>query len=300
MDNKINLALVGFGRFGKKYYKTLKKENLNKSLKIIRKNKLNQKKLNKILKEQIKKNKFKKAIVVTPTNTHYRISKEFIKNRIPIILEKPAGFNVLEVKKMIKLSKKFKSSVIVNHSDLYNEKFNFILNKINLIGKINLIEANFGKFDKTYKDKNYLPFHDWLPHPLAILFTISKNLYNPAVEYNKIIKKNGSFFQDIIITLKASNIKLIRVRYSNIKKQKIRKIKIYGSNGSICYDGYNHNKNNIYTKKKFFIPKSKKTPMQNVLNFLDYISKNKIYYSDLNLSLKVQKIIEKLNKKIKI
>ena len=48
------------------------------------------------------------------------------------------------------------------------------------------------------------------------------------------------------------------------------------------------------------IPKSKKTPMQNVLNFLDYISKNKIYYSDLNLSLKVQKIIEKLNKKIKI
>ena len=41
--------------------------------------------------------------------------------------------------------------------------------------------------------------------------------YKPLTkkEYNKIIKKNGSFFQDIIITLKASNIKLIRVRYSN-------------------------------------------------------------------------------------
>ncbi len=300
MDNKINLALVGFGRFGKKYYKTLKKENLNKSIRIIRKKKFKQEKLKKILKEQIKKNKFKKAIIVTPTKTHYKISKEFIKNSIPIILEKPAGFNVLEVKKMIKLSKKFKSSVIVNHSDLYNEEFNFILNKINLIGKINFVEADFGKFDNTYKDKNYLPFYDWLPHPLAILFLIAKNLYNPTIEYNKIIKKNGSFFQDIIISLKSSNIKLIRIRYSNIRKKKIRKLKIYGSKGLICYDGYDYKKNNIYTKEKIIIPKNKKTPMQNVLNFLDYISKNKIYYSDLNLSLKVQKILEKLKNKINI
>ena len=53
------------------------------------------------IKEETEKNNFKGGIVATPTKTHYKISKEFIKNKIPIILEKTAAFNVIEVKKMI-------------------------------------------------------------------------------------------------------------------------------------------------------------------------------------------------------
>jgi len=48
------------------------------------------------------------------------------------------------------------------------------------------------------------------------------------------------------------------------------------------------------------IPKGKITPMQNAINSLYNISKNGNYYSDLNLSLKIQKILEKIKKKIKI
>ena len=109
MDNKINLALVGFGRFGKKYYKNL---NQNKHIKFVKKYKKKntiQKKFHRFLKEEIEKNNFKGGIVATPTKTHYQISKEFIKNKIPIILEKPAGFKVIEVNKMIYLSKNLPS-----------------------------------------------------------------------------------------------------------------------------------------------------------------------------------------------
>jgi len=300
LDNKINLALVGFGRFGKKYYKNLNQNKYIKSVKIYRKKNTIQKKFHRFLKEEIEKNNFKGGIVATPTKTHYQISKEFIKNKIPIILEKPAGFKVIEVNKMIYLSKKYNSSVIVNHSDLFNVNLNNLLNKIKLVGKINFIEADFGKFDSTYKDRNYLPFYDWMPHPLAILFSISNFFLNPIVEYNNITKKQGSFFQDITVTLKSKKTKLVRINYSNKRKKKVRKIIIHGSKGSISYDGYNDKNNYIFIKKKIMIPKSKITPMQNAINSLYYISKNSNYYSDLNLSLKIQKILEKIKKKIKI
>ena len=297
MDNKINLALVGFGRFGKKYYKNLNQNKYIKSVKIYRKRNIIQKKFYRFLKEEIEKNNFKGGIVATPTKTHYKISKEFIKNKIPIILEKPAAFNVIEVKKMIYLSKKYNSSVIVNHSDLFNVNLNFLLKKIKLIGKISFIEAYFGKFDSTYKDRNYLPFYDWMPHPLAILFSISSKLTNPVVEHNYIERRHGSFFQDIIVTLKAKKIKLIRIKFSNRKKVKARKIVIHGAKGLISYDGYNHNNNYIFIKKKIIFPKTKKTPMQSIIKHLYLLSISKIFYSDLNLSLKIQKILEEIKNK---
>jgi len=290
----MNLALVGFGKFGKKYHKNINHSKLFYIKKIFRKNNLTKKKLNIILKSDIKKNNFKAGIVVTPTDTHYQISKIFIKNKIPIILEKPAGLNISEVKKMLQLSKKHKSTVIVNHSDLFNENLKHLLDKLKLIGKISLIEGDFGKYDSSYKNSNYLPFYDWMPHPLAILFSISSKLTNTAIEYNYIERRHGSFFQDIIVTLKARKIKLIRIRFSNRKKIKTRKFIIHGTKGLISYDGYNHNNNYIFIKKKTIFPRTKKTPMQNIIKHLYHLSKNKIFYSDLNLSLKIQKILEKI------
>ena len=59
---------------------------------------------------------------------------------------------------MIRLSKKYKSTVIVNHSDLFNENLNYLLSKLKLIGKITFIEGDFGKFDNTYKRNNPFKF----------------------------------------------------------------------------------------------------------------------------------------------
>ena len=74
------------------------------------------------------------------------------------------------------IPKKKKVSVLVNHSDLYNQNFQFLFSKIRLIGKIKYIEANFGKFSQRYKIKSELPSDDWLPHPIAIILIIFKNL----------------------------------------------------------------------------------------------------------------------------
>ena len=75
-----------------------------------------------------------------------------------------------------KLSKKNKTSVLVNHSDLFNENFKFLLLKKKKIGKIKFIDAKFGRFSKQYKKKNEFPYKDWLPHPLALIFKFVKKI----------------------------------------------------------------------------------------------------------------------------
>ena len=121
MDRQMNVALVGYGNFGKKYYHTLKKIKLYKKIIIYRKNK--KKNFNLLSASSLKKNKIDVAIIVTPIETHYKIAKFFLNLNIPIILEKPVSKKIREIKELNTLSKKKKVSVIVNYSDLFNQNY---------------------------------------------------------------------------------------------------------------------------------------------------------------------------------
>ncbi len=298
MDTRINLALVGFGKFGKKYFKNIK-QNKNFILKtIFRKKKIIGNKLNKISKKNINQLGIHAAIICTPVDTHFRIAKFFIENRIPVILEKPAAKNLIQIKKLILLSKKNKTSVLVNHSDLFNHNFNSILSKINMIGKIRLIEIDFGKYSKNYKDKNLLPWFDWFPHPLAIIIKLLNNVRFVKVKKNVVFKKNKSFFQNISIYLKGSRNIDIKINYSNQSKKKSRNVKIYGNKGFANYDGYNNKNNFLYTNRKIKFQKTNLTPLQNILSkFYTLVSKRR-FQSDLKLSFEIEKIQSMIRKKI--
>jgi predicted dehydrogenase len=154
----INIALVGIGRFGKKYFKEiLKSKKVNCSF-IVKKKKLSKnifslkKKLSIIVnKNDISFENIQGAIVVTPVESHYQNSVFFLKKKIPIILEKPATNTLTEVVKLDKLSKKNRTSVLVNYSDLYNDSFNYILKHKLKIGSIKKIDICFEKRQNIYK-----------------------------------------------------------------------------------------------------------------------------------------------------
>ena len=80
--------------------------------------------------------------------------------------------NTYEIKKLISLSEKKRTSVIVNYSDLFNENFNFLISKKKLIGKIKFIEASFGKYSEKYKSYSQQPSQDWLSHPLSLILEV--------------------------------------------------------------------------------------------------------------------------------
>ena len=220
MDKKLNLALVGFGSFGKIYYKTIKKNKKFLLKTIFRKKKIRNSKFKLLSKKNLKENNIEAAVVCTPVKTHFSISKFLIENKIPLILEKPAANKLSEIKKLIQISSKHKAVVFVNHSDLYNENFHFLLSKKKLIGKIRYIEARFGKYDEKYKDKNELPFMDWLPHVFALIFEFVQNIKSLKIDTNKIKKIKKSYFQELIISFKTANNIYGKITYSNNTKKK--------------------------------------------------------------------------------
>ena len=103
MDKRINLALIGFGSFGKLYFKTIKKNKKFNLVTIFRKKKINNAKFRILSKKNIILSKIDAAVVCTPVETHYKISKLLLENKIPIILEKPAAKNITEIRKLIKI-----------------------------------------------------------------------------------------------------------------------------------------------------------------------------------------------------
>ena len=107
MDQKINLALVGFGKFGKKYYRNIQ-DNKNFSLKTIFRKNVNRKNFRPFNSKNLNFYKYDAGIVCTPVQSHYKVAKLLIKNKIPIILEKPAAETLNQIKKLTQLSNKKK------------------------------------------------------------------------------------------------------------------------------------------------------------------------------------------------
>jgi len=298
LDKKVKLGLVGFGKFGKVYFKTIKKDKFFNLNVIFKKNVSNNSRFVTLSKKNLKKFNIEAAIICTPLKTHYNISKLLIENNIPIILEKPAAETLSQITKLIKLSKKNNTSVLVNHSDLHNENFHFLFSKKKQIGKIKFIDAQFGKFSKRYKKKNDLPYNDWLPHPLALIFKFVREISYLSIISNKITKKNNSYYQKLVIHFKSENNIEGRIVFSNFNKEKNRILNVYGEKGIIRYDGYNSKNNYIFTDKKTKLNKLKKTPIETIIKIFYKVIKRNKFYSDLEYSYKIQKILLKLKKKI--
>ena len=85
MDRSLKIALIGHGRFGKKYFKEIKKLKKFNLVVVFVKSKIIRKSFVKFSVDKISKYNLDGAIIATPPKTHLFIAKEFIKKKIPII-----------------------------------------------------------------------------------------------------------------------------------------------------------------------------------------------------------------------
>ena len=93
---KINVGLVGKGKWGKKLKKQLD-ELTNLKFFYGKKN---------TLISDIKKEKIKWVFVATPNITHYKIVKQCIQNGVNVFCEKPLCLTTIQAKELIKIAKK--------------------------------------------------------------------------------------------------------------------------------------------------------------------------------------------------
>ena len=209
MKNKI--ALIGFGYWGKIYYKYLK--NNNKIIVFTRskiKNVTNlhncefTNKISKILKDK----DIKKVFVITPINTHFQISKKFLNANKKVLCEKPL---ILKQTESNLIEKKFNNQMFVSYPYTYSR----ILKKVkNIIRKHKLgipkfIYVNFSQAGRFNKNSVYQLLG---PHVLSIIskffnldnYLIVKKKTNMFSYKNETgiyeISKNKKVFSEIIIS----------------------------------------------------------------------------------------------------
>jgi predicted dehydrogenase len=287
---KKKIVLIGFGRAGKRFLKYIKKNNKIEILKIIVKKKRNiyfkKKNVSGTYSDIKNLHNIDGAIIATPIKISFKYAKLFLKKKIPILIEKPFCETILQSKELEKLSKRKKSSFIINYSDLFDPKLVQLLNKgSKRIGKIKEIVANYGNNKTLYPVKNkFYPIQNWISHPISTLIKICGDLSSFRINSYKLKIKNRLFFEKVQIQILKNKLKLI-FNFSNYPGFKNRNIKIIGKKGYLRFNSYKPRDNYFFYKKKNLII-SKISSIENVLHlFLKTIDKNN-KISNLNIGVK--------------
>ena len=302
-----NVALLGFGKIGKKFYEKTKKNKKIFISHILKKKliKLKDKKIKILNKAEsvVNNKKVKGYIIATPVNSHFKYAKKIIKTKKPFIIEKPIVANLKELEILFNLCKNFKKSIFVNYQDLYNPAFAQLRKEIKKIGNYSKINIFFGKFQKIKKNKNNLlftPSFDWLPHPLAISIKLQGIPSKVKIIKNKISFLRGNIIQSSVICLYYKN-KIIQINFSNQYRFPKRRIKVEGSKGTLVYDGYKKNmlikkmKNKVFKKVKY----SCMDPFDNLINKFSHSLEKNLYKNDIFLSYNLMKILFKIEEEMK-
>ena len=112
-------GLVGYGKWGR-----ILKKNLEQFGKII------------FISNSKKTFKLKKKIdicfIASSDNSHYRIVKYFLNKKIPVFCEKPLTRDLSKSSELILLSRKLKTTLFIDHIELFKEKI-FKIKKNNTI-----------------------------------------------------------------------------------------------------------------------------------------------------------------------
>ena len=161
---KINISIIGTGLMGLQHIKAIAKShkaNLH-SIVDISKNANSLSKKYKVtlysnVEELLKSKNLDAVIVATPNQLHETHTVSFLKNKIPVLLEKPISDNIKSANKIINSSKKNKTPLLIG----YHRRHNLIVSKVkNIIdsGKLgNIVSANvlcwLYKHKEYYKEK---------------------------------------------------------------------------------------------------------------------------------------------------
>ncbi|MDC3030213.1 Gfo/Idh/MocA family oxidoreductase [Candidatus Pelagibacter sp.] len=220
IKKKIKIGIIGFGSWGKKIFKRLKK---NKRIEII-------------FIETTKK-KYSKLYceadwiyIATPFDTHFKIVRKFLLLKRNVFCEKPLSFNKNQLSSLYNLAKKNKITLFVNHIEF----FKFKKKKIK-IKKNNLIE-NYSKFNVGYEES----FERFLYHDCYILHHMIKNKYFSF----KLLNKKNTF--ELVFRQKSYTQKI----RSSLMKHKNRVHNVNGINFVTKKDYINEYFNSIFSFKE--------------------------------------------------
>jgi len=314
MHLNLRLGLIGAGKWGLNYIKTIESIEGIELIKVACKNISPKKKasfssyeLTDDWKKVVASKEIDAIIIATNPAMHYEIASSCIKNGKPIIVEKPLTLSIEDAESLLSLAEKNKINVKVNHIYLYHPAFRLLKKNISKdfnVRSIYSLSGNYGPFRK-----DVTPLWDWGPHDIAMCLAIM-NQFPDKIEAKYIRREISSSFNrsNINIKLFFQDNKFADLNFGNLMKSKTRYFKVNSQLSTFIFDPIN----NLNIKKE---TKNKKMEMidRNSENFLELnqspleillrefsseIINSRFYLSDLLLSKNVISIIENVDGKL--
>lgn len=238
MNKQINIAVLGAGYMGQNHVKVLSSLTDVNLVAICDTDKTKTQKLAKQYKireydnflKLTKEEKLDAITICLPTSLHFRVAKECIKKRIPILLEKPICATVGEAKALVHLASKNKVPVMVGHI----ERFNPVVNEI----KLRIKAGELGKIIKVHTQRFSPPMPtqqdvsvivDLATHDIdALHYILDEPITRIYAETRHKLGKNVDLMS-AIFRFKSGTIGLVEVSW--LHPAKIRNLAILGERG---------------------------------------------------------------------
>ena len=250
----MNFAIIGLGYWGKNYYRILNSnDNINLSAVvdsnqniILDEGTKHFPNLEDLLNSEIN---IDAAIIATPTNTHYEITKKLLNNGIHVLVEKPLSTKTDEASELINLADEKNLVLLVDHTFLYNEAIKFAIKSIQ-DGEIgSLLHINFERTNLGPIRSDVSCLWDLTTHDVSILNAITPN--EPTqIRASSFNTSQTEAFDMVNVSLNYENNLFVTMFSSWLHPEKTRKIKIVGDKKMIVFDDLNFNEPiKIYDKK---------------------------------------------------
>ena len=306
---KISVALIGCGYWGKKLFRVLlthKDFSFHHCVDVSFKNSNDLKeKKDSIQYETNPKNIFfdssiDAVIIATPFKTHYSLVKEALKSKKHVLVEKPMVENEKEAKELILLAKKEQKIIMVDHTFLFDDAI--------LLMKKYIQSSAFGSFEALYTIREqYGPFRkgesviwDLGIHDVSIArFFFGEEPISLSSQYNHLTGSDTSVSSQFHLQFSKNRYAFVRVSW--IAPEKRRELIVIGTKAIIRYDQCRPDTLFWYTRdhadlfKKEIIFSRKETLVSMLSHFASSISFKEEPRTNGKEGLAVIRILKKLD-----
>lgn len=263
------------------------------------------------------------VFVITPTKTHFKITKDALLAKKHVFVEKPLAYSSEECLQLINIAKKQSVKLMVGHLFLFNPSVVYIKNTLQKkgLGKIRHLHFQRRSLGPIRKDINVL--WDLAPHDFSMLLYFINEKPISIVASGECYLQEG--VEDVVnVSIKFENKIISNFILSWIDPIKIRDVTIVGSKKMLSFDDvqvsekikiFDKNANIIKDtravtfgefqialhKGNIYIPKIiNKEPLKEELNhFFSCIKENKNPITDGKNGLEVVRLLEASQKSLR-
>jgi predicted dehydrogenase len=235
--------------------------------------------------------------IAVPTKNHFKIAEFFLKNKIPVFVEKPITQKASEAQKLIKLAEKNKTILFVGHVERYNNAY-LAIKKI--VKKPLFIECHrLSPYPNRSLDVSVVL--DLMIHDLDIILDLVRDKIKRVEATGVKVLSSAADIANVRITFK--NGCVANITASRISAKRERKIRIFLPHCYISMD-YAEQQAEIYQKTGQQITRqlldiNKEEPLKNeIIDFVNLVKKNDFAIEDaakakdaLLLALRIEKIM---------